>query len=118
MPHLIVEYTDNLSPINQRETLLALNQTLVNSGEFNEVDIKSRAIQCDDFLIGVQNTSRGFLHVKLHILTGRSAETKKRLSQQLLDTLAHLFKPQIGVETQLCVEVIDIDRASYTKTVI
>lgn len=118
MPHLIVEYTANLSPIEQRGTLLALNQALVDSCEFNEADIKSRAIQCDDFLIGVQTTSRGFLHVKLHILSGRSAETKKRLSQQLLATLTHLFKPQVGVETQLCVEVIDIDRDSYSKTVV
>ena len=43
MPHLLMEYTDNLD-IDAKNTLRALNQTLLNSGEFSAGHIKSRAL--------------------------------------------------------------------------
>lgn len=117
MPHMTVEYTANLSGFNVPATLLPLNQALVDSGEFNEADIKSRAIRLDDFLVGTQPAQRAFVHVKLHILSGRSAEQKQALSSRLLQALTASFQAQAGLSTQLCVEVLEIDRPSYSKAV-
>ena len=117
MPHMTVEYTANIGGFDASAILLPLNQALVDSGEFNEADIKSRAIKLDDFLIGVQATGRAFVHVKLHILAGRSTEQKQALSSSLLQALTDSFPAQAGLTTQLCVEILEIDRPSYGKAV-
>ena len=93
-PHMSVEYTANLSGFNVPATLLPLNQALVDSGEFNEADIKSRAIRLDDFLVGLQVQGRAFMHVTLHILSGRSAEQKQALSSRLLQVISAVFQVQ------------------------
>lgn len=118
MPHLILEYTPNLSNFDSTAALGLLNQSLVETGEFNEADIKSRTIPLTQFLIGTETTKRAFIHLKLYILSGRSAALKKQLSIQLLATLSQIFNTHKNIETQLCVEVIDIDRDSYSKVVI
>ena len=116
MPHLTIEYTDNLPQFDADQALLALNQALVVSGQFEEeVDIKSRAICLHAFLVGTSSTGRAFVHAKLAILSGRSIETKQALSKDLLGALhtAYVWPP--GLHVQLCVEVQEIERASYAK---
>ncbi len=61
---------------------------------------------------------RAFVHVKLALLSGRSPQIKKQLSESLLAVLQELCEWPAGVEVQLCVELVDIDRESYSKTAI
>ena len=117
MPHLTLEYTDNLPALDARDVLLELNRTLVESGHFEEADIKSRAIKLDTFVVGTSSDRRAFVHVKLAVLSGRSPETKRALSESLLLALKTFGEPATGGEVQLCVEVLDIDRGSYAKAV-
>ncbi|MNL88690.1 hypothetical protein D3C87_2185580 [compost metagenome] len=58
------------------------------------------------------------MHVKLALLSGRSAQIKKQLSESLLAVVQDLCEWPSGVEVQLCVEILDIDRDSYSKTAI
>jgi hypothetical protein len=58
------------------------------------------------------------MHVKLALLSGRSPQIKKQLSDSLLAVVQDVCEWPVGVEVQLCVEIIDIDRESYTKTAI
>lgn len=118
MPHLTLEYTNNLDAINAGSILLALNHTLVSSGHFNEMDIKSRAIALDTWRVGISTAQHGFVHVKLAILSGRSAEVKSALSAALLRVLSDSCKGLANHPVQLCVEMLDIDRASYAKEVL
>lgn len=119
MPHLHMEYTPNLSALEVGTVLLRLNQTLMASGQFAaEFDIKSRAVQVGAFRVGTGLGERAFVHVKLALLSGRSAEVKKQLSQSLLAVLQELCEWPADVEVQLCAEILDIDRESYTKTAI
>lgn len=115
MPHLTLEYTDNLPAFKAADALLELNRTLAASGHFKEIDIKSRAIKLDTFVVGTSTDCRAFAHVRLAILSGRSAETKQELSASLLLALKKFSEPTTGLHVQLCVEVQDIDRASYAK---
>ena len=115
MPHLTLEHTDNLPTFNAASALQQLNHALAASGQFKEVDIKSRAIKLDTFAVGISVDLRGFVHVKLAILSGRSSKTKQELSAILLRTLKNLFGPADESHVQLCVEIQDIDRASYAK---
>ncbi|WP_065257655.1 5-carboxymethyl-2-hydroxymuconate Delta-isomerase [Pseudomonas bananamidigenes] len=119
MPHLHMEYTANLPQLNADVALIRLNNTLVASGQFAaEFDIKSRAVKVETFKVGTGMGERAFVHVKLALLSGRSPEIKKQLSQSLLAVLQELCEWPAGVEVQLCVELLDIDRDSYSKTAI
>ncbi|MGH8807978.1 MAG: 5-carboxymethyl-2-hydroxymuconate Delta-isomerase [Noviherbaspirillum sp.] len=115
MPHLTLEYTNNLTDFDARRVLPALNQALAASGHFNEIDIKSRAIALDTYQIGTAAEERAFVYVKLAILSGRSDQTKRELSNALLDLLRSSCKGITHCSLQLCVEVVDIDRSSYAK---
>ncbi|EJN20217.1 MULTISPECIES: 5-carboxymethyl-2-hydroxymuconate Delta-isomerase [unclassified Pseudomonas] len=119
MPHLHMEYTANLPQLNADVALIRLNNTLVGSGQFAaEFDIKSRAVKVETFKVGTAMSERAFVYVKLALLSGRSPEIKKQLSQSLLAVLQDLCEWPAGVEVQLCVELVDIDRESYSKTAI
>jgi 5-carboxymethyl-2-hydroxymuconate isomerase len=115
MPHLTLEYTDNLPDFNAADVLLELNRTLVASGHFRELDIKSRAIKLDNFVVGTSTDRRAFAHVKLAILSGRSPEAKLALSESLLRVLKGFDAATAEIHVQLCVEIQDIDRACYAK---
>lgn len=119
MPHLHMEYTANLPGLNADVALIRLNNTLVGSGQFAaEHDIKSRALKVETFKVGTGLGERAFVHVKLALLSGRSPQIKKQLSESLLAVVQDLCEWPTDVEVQLCVEVLDIDRESYTKTAI
>lgn len=119
MPHLHMEYTANLPELNADVALIRLNNTLVASGEFAaEYDIKSRAVKVETFKVGTALGERAFVHVKLALLSGRSAQIKKQLSESLLAVVQDLCKWPTGVAVQLAVELLDIDRESYTKIAI
>jgi len=119
MPHLHMEYTANLTDLNADVALMRLNNTLVGSGQFSaEFDIKSRAVKVETFKVGTALAERAFVHVKLALLSGRSAQIKKQLSESLLAVVQDLCEWPSDIEVQLCVEILDIDRDSYSKTAI
>lgn len=114
MPHLSVEYTNDIQGIGSVSALQTLNQVLVASGQFEEADIKSRAIRLETFLVGTSSEPRGFVHAKLAILSGRSPEIKEAISHALLRALRTICTSS-RVHVQLCVEIVDIERGSYSK---
>ena len=119
MPHLHMEYTANLPELNADVALIRLNNALVASGQFAaEFDIKSRALKVETFKVGTVMAERAFVHVKLALLSGRSGQIKKQLSDSLLAVVQDLCQWPTGVEVQLAVEILDIDRESYVKTAI
>lgn len=117
MPQLTVEYTANVAGFDPLPALRAMNRVLAATGEFKEVDIKSRARRVEDFIVGTEEDQRGFIHAKLAILSGRSEDTKKKVSAVLLEALQAACPRVPGLHIQLCAEIVDIDRASYAKSV-
>ncbi len=118
MPHLTLEYTDNLDALDAPALLSAMNAALVDSGQFEEFDIKSRAIRLDCHATGTsKNEARAFAHARLALLSGRTPAIKADLSQRLLAVLQAQCQPVAGLRTQLCAEILDIDRDSYAKAV-
>ncbi|MGY2292654.1 5-carboxymethyl-2-hydroxymuconate Delta-isomerase [Pseudomonas sp. SDO528_S397] len=119
MPHLHLEYTANLADLEVERTLLRLNNALMASGQFGaEADIKSRARKVERFQVGTALTPRGFIAVKLSLLSGRSPQVKKQLSESLLAALQDHGEWPEGVQVQISVQVVDMDRESYSKVVI
>ncbi len=110
MPHIIIEYAQNL------DTSLDIN-ALVNttyngalrSDLFEPEAIIIRAIAYPHYLVAGE--VQDFIHLRAQILSGRSEQQKKHLSQCLLESVAMLT-----TVPRLSVEVVDMDRFSYVKS--
>ena len=110
MPHCIVEHSASLDGdlISSQVFSGAMKSQLF---EADGSDIKVRAAAYHSYLTG--QIKSDFVHVILRILSGRTPEQKKELSKIVLDQLQKL-----GLQScSLTVEVVDIDRASYSKLV-
>lgn len=118
MPHLTLEYTDNIPQFQAGQMLGQLNKALLDSGQFEEADIKSRALKLDTYAIGNAKQGRGFIHIKIALLSGRTPQVKQALSASLLATLQQGAVWPTEMALQLSVEVLEIDRASYSKATI
>lgn len=108
MPHCIVEYSGGL---NASALLEAVYGGADRSGLFTAADIKLRAQGYSDHFSGAGK--QAFVHVSARILSGRTLEQRQQLSQQILASLEALQLSQCS----LTVEVIEMERDSYAKTV-
>jgi len=119
MPHVVVDYSENLTGLNAKQLLEEINITLIETELFSPEDIKSRARKDDVFLIGL-GADQAYIHVKAYILSGRNAEQKQLMGDQLLSTLSRkkYLQQEFNKEIQLCVELIDMPREDYFKQVV
>jgi len=95
MPHLTVEYTDNLNFDVQR-LFARLHDELVATGAVNLKGIKSRAIRHTEYRIADGDEGYAFVHVNLLIREGRPLEIQqdatRRVMAVLQDTFGHRFE--------------------------
>ncbi|HEY1399047.1 5-carboxymethyl-2-hydroxymuconate Delta-isomerase [Roseateles sp.] len=118
MPHFILHHSANLVELDVSRCLTAVNAALAESGHFDEIDIKSRAFKADDFLVGVQASGRAFVAGTLSVLTGRSDETRREMGAIALKALASCIPASPELHIQVSVEVVEIQRETYAKTII
>ncbi len=113
MPHLVLEYTENVaSGFDPRALILKLSDDVLASGQFQKDDIKARAIQHDVYAAGL-SSEQGFVHLKLSLLAGRAPEIRKALAQTLMTTLRHGIAPKQAIP--LSVEIAEMERETYLK---
>lgn len=117
MPHLYLEYTDNLAALPVADILVAINQAALATGLFGESDIKSRAQALSKYRTGIAPAARAFIHVRVALLDGRSEHERENLAQAVLGALQHTVKSPFPGEIQFSVETTELHRASYAKAV-
>ncbi|QNP47864.1 5-carboxymethyl-2-hydroxymuconate Delta-isomerase [Diaphorobacter aerolatus] len=116
MPHLVIDFSANLTDFPEAQILKDVNAALCKSPEIkDEADVKSRTNRIAHFEIGNQPANRGFVHAQLRLLAGRSPETKKDLAERIAVVLRKHTPHPAGMLVQLSVEILDMDRASYVK---
>lgn len=112
MPHCVIEYTRD---VEQKIDINNLLETAFNAvetcGHFDRAAIKARAIGFDIFKSG-QNRD-DYIHIKLRILSGRTPEQKKEISDHMVANLSQ----HIENTKSLTVEIIDMDIGSYGKLI-
>lgn len=114
MPHLIVEYSENLF-LPQTELLSALHHTLLASGQFDEADIKIRSLPYAVSLNG-GSPDNGFIHLTLLLLSGRSDAVKQALGEALCQTAARISTG--GKPVQISADTRDMQRDTYAKIIL
>lgn len=115
MPHLTIEYSDNLPGFDPRAALAHANQMLDASGLFQEIDIKSRIIACPAFQVGLADSGRGFIHARIAIMPGRTDQQKADLTQAVLHALRQQLPTLPELHVQISVELTELDASSYAK---
>ena len=116
MPHLTVEYSQNLPHFPEAQALVELNEAVTSHPTFpDEIELKSRFVLVDSFAIGTQPAQRAFIHAQLRLMSGRTDEVKQELSALIAEVLQRLSPHPEGVLVQLSVEIVDMHRASYVK---
>ena len=90
MPHLTLEYSDNLS-FDVQPLLARLHTELVATGAINLKGLKSRAVCHNQYRIADGDPDYAFVHVNLLIREGRSLEIQKDAAQRVMAVLKETF---------------------------
>jgi len=93
MPHLTLEYSDNLE-FDVQTLLACLHTELVSTGAINLKGIKSRAIRHTQYRIADGNKDYAFVHVALLIREGRPLEIQQDAAQRVMLVLKDTFRQQ------------------------
>ena len=97
MPHLTLEYSDNIE-VDVQPLLARLHEEVVATGAINLKGIKSRAIKHTQYRIADGDPDYAFVHVGLLIREGRPLEVQKETTQRVMkilkETFGHLFEKQ------------------------
>lgn len=116
MPHMTVEYTNNLQGIDEVALMAALTNAVCDHPTVaDEADVKTRITALGRYQIGRNNAGRAFAHVELRLMAGRTPEVKKELSDRLAAVLKSGIPAQSGLDVQLSVDIVDMDKPSYFK---
>ena len=113
MPHCIIEYAKEIES-HVKGIINASYSGLSHSNLFAENDIKIRAMPFEHYLKGgsiINDSHSSFVHIRIHILSGRSAKEKSDLSHAILNSVS-LANDDIK---NISVEIINIDNPSYAK---
>ncbi len=114
MPHLMLEYTSNVPPINFNQLFAQLHQLLADEAGISCAKFKSRAVQREDYHVGDGDEQHAFVHLEIALFTGRPEALKDRIGQKTLEML-HGYYPSAGGLLQLTVEIREFSRANYFK---
>ena len=90
MPHLTLEYTDNLR-FDVQPLLARLHEELVATGAVNLKGVKSRAIRHTEYRLADGNPDYAFVHVGLLIREGRPLETQQDAARRVMTVLEETF---------------------------
>jgi 5-carboxymethyl-2-hydroxymuconate isomerase len=95
MPHLTLEYSDNIE-VDVQPLLARLHEEVVATGAINLKGIKSRAIKHTQYRIADGDPDYAFVHVGLLIREGRPLEIQEEATQRVMKVLkesfGHLFE--------------------------
>ena len=90
MPHLTLEYTDNLT-VDVQPLLKRLFDEVVATGAINLKGLKGRAICHKDYRVADGDPRYAFVHVGLLIREGRPLEVQQDAARRVMAVLQETF---------------------------
>lgn len=113
MPHIRLEYTNNLGNIDFQKIFSEIHSILATITDVETC--KSRAIPLTNYYIGKDNNNHAFIHVELKLLAGRSLAIKQQIGEQIMAVLKKNLKIPSNLNLQVTLEICDIDNLTYLK---
>ncbi|WP_026677606.1 5-carboxymethyl-2-hydroxymuconate Delta-isomerase [Fictibacillus gelatini] len=118
MPHIIVEYTDNIKEEADIPGLLEkINGVLIARGDIFPIGgIRSRALELRDYRVADGSEDDAFVHVTLKIGAGRAEEVKKATCDELFEEVkAHFADLFSRRYLALSMELVEFSEAGTYK---
>jgi 5-carboxymethyl-2-hydroxymuconate isomerase len=110
MPHIIIEYSANLTPkLDVSSLMQALHDCLDGMYNVSKERLKTRAIKLDNYLVGLNGQSGQMVHITLRLMTGRTVAARKEMGEILASTTRKL----IPEDCSLTVEMVELDKETY-----
>ena len=110
MPHLVIEYSENLRErVKETQLLKTLHTLVVDSGLFAPSAVKGRSLAYSDYVL--PEGANSFIHITLSILAGRTLEQRVALNEKLFQTVHSL----IGNVDKLSCNLHEMDKDTYRK---
>ena len=110
MPHVIIEFSEELASAGQIEMLLdEINRAAAGTGLFEASHIRVRAMAYAHYRVAGKREP--FIHAQCRIHAGRSETQQRQLSEAVLLAL----RAQGWPVRVITVEVVEMERASYAK---
>jgi len=118
MPHITLDYTDNLTGRFDSQTVLAdLIEALAHLG-VERNNVMCRAVRLTDWRVGDGDRRRAFVHLKLAFLDTRPAQFKQQVLAAIKPILAEAFaQPLTELILQINLEIRDLRADFYEKIV-
>ena len=92
MPHLTLEYSDNLpAPVDFGALFASLHEALVEIGSFRLADLKSRAVPHSCFRVGAGSPESVFVHLTVAIFASNLWFSRVFTRQWILGTHAAMI---------------------------
>ena len=121
MPHTIVEHSFAIKKSQINILLLEINRNISkNEGNFDISQCKARSVFCPNFIFAGGALPQDFMHITIKIMSGRSIEIRKGLAENLLKIVKQFLTTNklSNHPISLSIDVSDIEREIYQKTVI
>ena len=113
MPHIIIEYSGNLTGLNVTNLIHDCHHALNGRHNVTTDRVKTRAMKLDDFLVGVHGEKGQMMHITLRLMAGRTVEGRQELAKILYDTAKAHMPADKYPNAALTVEIVELDKETY-----
>ncbi|GKX57213.1 hypothetical protein SOASR030_33250 [Leminorella grimontii] len=119
MPNIHVTYTPNL-PAKEKldDFALQIHSALAPVIASDASNFKTYLIPIAHAVIGLGNKEKAVMHVDFRMFAGRSAAVKQEVAKIILTKAKALFGAAGGIETEITVEVGNLDNDNYHKVIV
>ena len=94
MPHIIIEYSDNIEKKIKLETLIEkVHATAIDTGVFPLGGLRVRAAKREYYKIADGHPDNSFIHIELKVGPGRDKKTKISALKQIFASVETYLKP-------------------------
>ncbi len=115
MPHLVVEYSNNVVEKHRLPELFKqLHLLLANMLPTNIDSCKSRGVERAVFAVGNGDPGSAFVHVSLKVLPGRSESILENTANRITALLEIFFEQSLAeLNTQISLEITELQSTYY-----
>ena len=117
MPHIVLEYSDDLDPMPDLEPVFQAIHAVLEDGAGAPVgNSKSRSQPVTSY-IGDGDDLHAMVHLDIRLMEGRTEDQKAEVTQRCLALLVDAFADAARERRlQTTVAIADLDRRTYAKS--
>jgi 5-carboxymethyl-2-hydroxymuconate isomerase len=117
MPHLTLEYSDNIIETDFAGLFERCHTLLTNQLPTQLASCKSRALKHADYYIGDGKRNNAFVSLTIKIMSGRTPELLQKLGIELIKILESHFSSSLSkLNCQITLEIAEVSKFYFKST--